>query len=176
MTFKTFFQQNIKVFMLPLQPHLKCNIAQISCLVGCTIFNHLLNVSVPQFKLYGHEMSQTIANDKRDYLNPSTMIKIAKNNQVVFKSFAEPLNDGQIPIQSNCPDLTAILTLLALCLAGTTTCLLVYLFAKVLKLSCFVLVFQLSQQAKALAPTLPFFFSMKLLTGGHSFKHGCFPI
>lgn len=84
-----------------------------------------LNVTVPQFKIYNHEMSKVLADDVKNHLNLSKMVEIAKNDDIVFQTLAEPLLDGQLAIQSDWPDVNGILTLVALSFAVATTFVLV---------------------------------------------------
>ena len=122
-----------------------------------TTFTNPLKVSVPEFKLYGHEMSNILANDAKDHLNLSTMVELAKDDQVVFQSLTEPLLDGQIPLPTVWPDTNGILALIAVSLTGLISFLLVYLLCKVNKLSATIMLLQLNEQVRASTTVLPSF-------------------
>lgn len=122
-----------------------------------TTFLTPLNVSVPNFKLYNHQMSHILADDEKNHLNLTTMVEIAKNDDIVFQTLAEPILDGQIAIQSDWPDFNGILILVALSFAAATTILLFWLFFKVRKMAALLLILQQSHKVKALQTTLPSF-------------------
>lgn len=120
-------------------------------------FQNPLNVSVPQFRVYQHKMSDVLTADERNHLNLSKMVEIAKNDGIVFQTLAEPILDGHIAIQSNWPDLNGILVLIAVCLGGLTLFFLIYLFFKVKKLAAALIILQQTVKVKALPSTLPSF-------------------
>ena len=74
-----------------------------------TTYEHPLNVSVPNFKIYQHCMHTIIADDKNSHLSLSRMTDQVKNDQVKFQSLTEPLLEGQIKIEKQWPDLNAFL-------------------------------------------------------------------
>ena len=64
-----------------------------------TTYENTLNVSVPNFKIYQHDMHPIIADDKNSHLSLSRMTDQVKNDQVIFQSLTEPLLEGQIQIE-----------------------------------------------------------------------------
>lgn len=116
-----------------------------------------LNVTVPQFNIYNHEMSKVLADDVKNHLNLSKMVEIAKNDDIVFQTLAEPILDGQLAIKADWPDFNGILTLVALSFAVATTVVLVWMFFKLRRLSAALIVLQQIQNVKALHTTLPSF-------------------
>ena len=66
-----------------------------------TTFQKLLNVSIPSFKIYDHEINQVLANDTKAHLNLRKMADNAKNDEIIFKSLSEPMLDGQLAINAD---------------------------------------------------------------------------
>lgn len=102
-------------------------------------------------------MSNILADDMKNHLNLSKMVEIAKNDNIVFKTLAEPILDGQLAIQSDWSDFNGILALAAMCFSATTTVLLIWMFYKVKKMSAALFFLQQSRHIKALPSTLPSF-------------------
>ena len=124
-------------------------------------FSSPLNITVPQFNIYDHKMSKIIADDKRNHLNLSKMIEIAKNDDIVFQTLAEPILSGHIGIQSDWPNLTDILSLVAITVSVTAIVLLILLFCQHQKLAASLLLLKQGTKAKALQTTLPSFIYTK---------------
>ena len=85
------------------------------------------------------------------------MVTKAKKDEVIFQTLAEPILNGDIPIQNTWPDTNGILTVLALCLSGITTLINVYMFYKIRALSAIVLLLQQLGSVKAFATGLACF-------------------
>jgi len=124
---------------------------------GDSTFLQPLNVTVPNFKIYNHQMSQVLANDVKNHLNLSKMVEIAKNDRIVFQTLAEPLAHGLIQIPISWPDLNGILILAGLGFTLVTTILLFGMGFKIKTMSATLLTLQQAQNANALPSTLPSF-------------------
>ena len=124
---------------------------------GDSLFSHPLNVTVPQFKIYNHEMSHVLANDVRHHLNLSKMVEIAKNDEIVFQTLAEPLAHGLISIPESWPDIDGILAVTAIAVTAISSSLVVWMFFKMRKLTAALLTLQQIHKTKALPSTLPSF-------------------
>lgn len=61
-----------------------------------TSFANPVNMSVPTFNLYSHEMNDIMVDDKKSHLSLSKMAEYAKRNATIFQSLAEPLLNGNI--------------------------------------------------------------------------------
>lgn len=59
----------------------------------------MVNVSVPDFKLYKHKLNYILASDQIDHLSLIKMITAAKSDEKMFRNLAEPLLDGQIELE-----------------------------------------------------------------------------
>jgi len=116
-----------------------------------------LNVSLPKFRIYNHKMSNIIANDVTNHLNLSKMVEVAKNDDIVFQTLAEPILDGQLAIETKWPDFNGILTLCLSVVTAATTCLSLWMFFKLRKLSTTLLILERAQSIKALPTSLPSF-------------------
>ena len=82
-----------------------------------TTYANQLNVTIPKFKIYRHNMHQVLANDQNNHLSLSKMADQAKQDQMLFQSLTEPLLDGQLGIKPDWHDLNAILLFITM---GTT--------------------------------------------------------
>jgi hypothetical protein len=56
----------------------------------------MVNVSVPDFKLYKHKFNYILASDQIDHLSLIKIVTAAKSNEKMLQNLAEPLLDGQI--------------------------------------------------------------------------------
>lgn len=122
-----------------------------------SIFQNPVNISVPTFSLFEHKMSNILANDEKDHLNLTKMVEIAKNDQVVFQTLAEPILDGHVTIPTTWPDTNGIIAISALTFASIFTFISIYMFFKLRTLAATVMVLQQCQQIKAMATDLPSF-------------------
>lgn len=122
-----------------------------------TTFSSPINMSIPNFKLYNHDMHNIMADDKQSHLSLSRMAEAAKKDAKIFQSLAEPLLDGQISIQTQWPDLNAILVLITMSTTAISIMLLVWTFFKIRKLSAAILVLQQCKGIKSMSTTLPSF-------------------
>lgn len=54
--------------------------------------------------MFTYPYNQLLAADQKAHLNLSKMVQVAKKDQVIFKSLAEPLLEGNIEISSSWPN------------------------------------------------------------------------
>ena len=122
-----------------------------------TTYAHPLNVTIPNFKIYQHNMHKLIADDKNSHLSLSRMTDQVKNDQIIFQSLTEPLLEGQLKIEPQWPDLNAFLIFATM--AAITVCGLFMLwpFFRMRRLSAIVLALQQPNAARAMSTNVPSF-------------------
>lgn len=84
---------------------------------GDTTFLDPIQVNLPDFKLYSHDYDKLLAADQKAHLNLTKMVQVAKKDQIIFKSLAEPLLDGYTEINSSWPSVSDIVDFVALGIA-----------------------------------------------------------
>ena len=130
-----------------------------------TTFKVPLNVSVPKFQFFSHEMSDIIASDNKAHLNLSKIAEATKNDAKIFQSLAEPLIDNQIKLQSDWPDLDGILLLCCMGFTLLLSAVTVWSVCKIRSLTTALLIVQKVQKAKSMATELPsFIYKSKIKT------------
>ena len=122
-----------------------------------TTYANPLNVTVPNFKIYQHDMHKVIADDKNSHLSLSRMTDQMKNDQVIFQSLTEPLLEGQIKIEKQWPDLNAFLIFATM--AAITVCIsfMTWTFFRMRKLTALVTALSQSTLTKAMSTNVPSF-------------------
>ena len=120
-----------------------------------TMFKTNYNFSIPHFKLYQHEMTNVLANDKKEHLSLSKMVVKAKKDETIFQSLAEPLLDGQINVPQSWPNASDIMVIVALSLSAFSICCLILMFFKTKKLAASLMILQQIQQVKAFSTDMP---------------------
>ena len=85
------------------------------------------------------------------------MTEQAKQDSVIFQSLTEPLLNGQIDIQSEWPDLNAILIFVTMGTTTASTLLMLWTFFKIRKLSTALLILQQTKVVESLATDMPSF-------------------
>lgn len=88
------------------------------------------------------------------------MAAAARNDSIIFKTLTEPLLYGQIKLQSDWPDLNAILIFVALGIASFTFLIVIYIFFKFRNMATAILVLQ--QFAKVKSQSVPSFIYEKI--------------
>ncbi|WAR19936.1 Y068-like protein [Mya arenaria] len=107
-----------------------------------TTFASPLNITVPTFRVYKHEMSNILADDVKNHLNLTKMVEVAKNDDIVFQTLAEPILDGHVTLPTTWPDLNGILNIISLVYAVVVTLVLFWVYRKLGKLASTVAVLQ----------------------------------
>lgn len=125
-------------------------------LLADTTFKTIVNVSVPNLKFY--DMSNVIANDNKAHLNLRKMAEVAKKDGTIFKTFTEPLLDGEIKLNSDWPTTSDIINLCSVSSTVLLCILLVWTMFRVQKLMVAIAVLQKASPCKALQSTVPSFF------------------
>lgn len=75
-----------------------------------------LNISIKPFKLFDHQFSNVIANDRVDQLNLDKMVAAAKEDQIIYNTMADPILDSGL-FGSNSFDYQTILSIVAVTLS-----------------------------------------------------------
>lgn len=74
------------------------------------LFSTQVQLSIPHFTFYKHNINNILAADQQMHLSLKKMTAAARNDSKIFKTLTEPLLDGLISLQSDWPDLNAILS------------------------------------------------------------------
>ena len=122
-----------------------------------TTYANPLNVTVPNFKIYQHDMHKIIADDKNDHLSLSRMTDQVKNDQVIFQSLTEPLLEGQLKIEPQWPDLNAFLIFATMAAICGCTLFMTWTYFKMRKLTAMVAALSQLNHAKAMPTNVPSF-------------------
>lgn len=125
-----------------------------------TFFNSAVNMSLPSFKFYHHNISEILANDQSSHLSLKKMVDATKQDALIFKTLSESILDGQVAIKSAEPDLNTILTFSALGIGSLAIIFNIFVFCKLRNLSTALLVAQ--QISKSRAEEIPSFIYHKL--------------
>lgn len=126
-----------------------------------TMFKNLVNVSLPELKLYQHKMTDVLAVDTKQHLSLSKMAEIVKKDGIIFKSLTEPLLTGEIKLDTDWPTTDNILTY---CSIGAIVLLLILLLGtmfKVRKLAIMVATLQNAKNTHAFVTDTPSFIFTK---------------
>lgn len=124
----------------------------IAVIMANTTFKTVVDVKVPNFKLYKLNMQDVLANDKTIDLSLKQVIKRTKEDNKMYSNLAESLIDEEIQLENPWPTLNDILTYIAFGLTIFNTIWLIYLFGKFKTLATALL---LTKSANA-APTFYF--------------------
>lgn len=142
---------------LALLQHFFSDNERIENIMADTTFHSAINLTIPQFEFYQHDISNVLVADHKAHLNLSKMADATKQDAKIFQSLAEPLLDNQIQLQTNWPDMDSILIF---CTMGMTALLSVITFwsvCKLRKLSASILLLQNAQMARSFPTELPSF-------------------
>lgn len=118
-------------------------------ILGDTTFLDPIQVNLPDFKIYSHDYNQFLAEDQKVHLNLTKMVNVAKKDQVIFKSLAEPLLEGNIAIDSSCPTVSDIVDFVALGIAILAILAFIFMFFKVRKILAIISILQQVKQVKS---------------------------
>ena len=125
------------------------NDTTLKSIFGDSTFLNPIQVNLPDFKMYTHSYNQFLAADQKAHLNLSKMVQVAKKDQVIFKSLAEPLLEGNIEISSSWPNTSDILNIVAIGLAILAIFGVIFTIFKVRKLLVIITVLQQVNSAKS---------------------------
>jgi hypothetical protein len=121
---------------------------------GNTTYPRPLNITVPYFHIYNNTYSTFLAQDKEDHLSLRRMAEAAKRNSMIFRTMAEPLVMGKIPIQSSFVSWQNIVSIISVTLASASCLAFIWTYRRLCTLSATIL---LLNQGKVSASTLPSF-------------------
>lgn len=124
-------------------------------LLGDTTFPSQVTLEVPDFRIYSHNMSNLLAADTEQHLNLKKMALAAKKDAQIFQTLTEPLLTGDIQLQSEWPDLNAILIFITFTIGFLSFITCICLFYKVRKMATAMFILQQVSQAKS--QTVPSF-------------------
>ena len=128
-----------------------------SKIFGDTAFADPVNITIPHFKFYNHNMKNIMANDNRAHLSISKIAESVKNDKTIFQSLAEPLLDGEIAITPDWPATNDILTLAAMTISTVSLALVVFMVFKLRAMAATIAGLTQTGKVKALPTTLPSF-------------------
>ena len=109
-------------------------------------FQTAVNVSIPNMKIFSHDISDVIAGDRKAHLSLSKLAKATKNDAVIFQSLSEPLLDGTITLDDNWPSVDNIIIY---CSIGMIILLTIVSFGVVLKLRKVAIILATLQHSKS---------------------------
>ncbi|CAC5370307.1 unnamed protein product [Mytilus coruscus] len=122
---------------------------KLNNILGDTTFPSQVALKVPNFKIYSHNMSNILVADQQDHLSLRKMAQAAKKDEQIFKTLTEPLITGDISLNSEWPDLNAILIFVALTIGCLSFITCIYLFFKVRKMAIAMLILKQVSNVKA---------------------------
>lgn len=122
-----------------------------------TTFNAAVNVSIPDFKFYKHQMSDILIADEKAHFNLSTMAKVTKSGATLFQSLTEPLLDNQIQLNTNWANFDNILRLCTISTTVLLSVIMLWTVFKLRKVSAALLVLQNITHTKAMSTGVPSF-------------------
>ncbi|CAG2210083.1 unnamed protein product [Mytilus edulis] len=133
---------------------------KLKTILGDSLFSNQISMTIPNFKFYTHTMSNILAADHEVHLSLKKMSAAARNDSLIFKSLTEPLLYGQIELQSEWPDLNAILIFVAIGIASVTFLFFIFMFLKFRRMAIAILVLQ--QVVKSKSDSVPSFIYHKV--------------
>ncbi|XP_063412759.1 uncharacterized protein LOC134695439 isoform X1 [Mytilus trossulus] len=133
---------------------------KLKTILGDSLFSNQISMTIPNFKFYTHNMSNILAADHEVHLSLKKMSAAARNDSLIFKSLTEPLLYGQIKLQSEWPDLNAILIFVAIGIASVTFLFFIFMFLKFRRMATAILVLQ--QVVKSKSDSVPSFIYHKV--------------
>ena len=114
-----------------------------------TVFETPIQLQIPDFKFYNHNMSKILAIDHTQQMSLRRVATAAKQDQVIFKSLTEPLLSGDLKLEQQWPDLNAILIFISLGIGTLSFIASFYLFCKTKKLATAIQITQQIAQVKS---------------------------
>ncbi|XP_069107346.1 uncharacterized protein, partial [Argopecten irradians] len=91
-----------------------------SAILGHTMYSNVVNISIPKFNIYNHSIVEALANDQKYHLSLKKIVKKAQKGETVFKSLSESMLDSTLSaVNTNWPDTSGIVSLVAGVLSGT---------------------------------------------------------
>ena len=66
-------------------------------------FHSSLNITTPPFQIYNHGISEVLSNDMKSHMSLKKMIKMSKQNKLMFTSLAESMYNSASYIQESFP-------------------------------------------------------------------------
>lgn len=124
------------------------------------LFSSQVQLSIPHFTFYKHNINNILAADQQMHLSLKKMTAAARNDSKIFKTLTELLLDGLISLQSDWPDLNAILSFASIGIGSLAILVCIYLFLKFRKMATTILVLQ--QIVKTKSQTIPSFIYEKI--------------
>ena len=140
----------------------------LNALSGTTMYDHPINVTIPQLHMFNHKFKSIIAQDKKAHLSLKRIAHSVKNQDVIFESLTESLLDGEIDINSSWFDLKSILIIVSLGVSALAVAASITMFLKIKTLTAMVLVLQNVAYVKA-APLPSFNYVMPVTPATTSF-------
>lgn len=122
-----------------------------------TTFKSIVNVTVPEIKLYKHKMSDIIAADMKSHLSLSKMAAAAKKSAVIYQSLTEPLLEGDINLDSQWPTTDNIFVYCSVAAIVVLTVFLIGTILKVRKLAVVVATLQNVKKCDSFVTNVPSF-------------------
>lgn len=115
-----------------------------------TTFDQPLDIKIPPFQIFEHNISSLVSNDIQDRLNLQHMIQRAKDNEAIFQTLSDPIYSGEWikPTKSFWQDYQQILLSISSFFAIVATIFSIYLYFKMRMLTASFLAFSLATQPR----------------------------
>ncbi|XP_033728641.1 uncharacterized protein LOC117317810 [Pecten maximus] len=134
--------------------------SQHASIFGDTSYPDFVRVKIPDVNIYNHSFTEKLATDQKYHLSLKKIVKTAKKGEIVFKSLAESMLEGQIPFTSGTwPDTSGVIALVGTAISGIAIILIFCLYSKLRKISAMMLLVQKAHtvQTVTVSPQIPSF-------------------
>lgn len=127
---------------------------ELTHITGDTLFEEPMDIKIPGFNIYQHNLSNVLSNDHKQHLNLMKMAEATKSEQQIYQSLADSLAAENFNDLSSSawPLSTKVTSYLALGLATLATSLCIYLGLKLRSLTSMLILLQNAKPVQ-LAPT-----------------------
>ncbi|KAK3105717.1 hypothetical protein FSP39_004121 [Pinctada imbricata] len=125
---------------------------------GDTVFQNLVDMKIPDFKIFNHSFSKYLANDHQHHLSLKRLAQTAKKDEMAFRSLSESMLAGQIDFAiDSWPDTSGIIAIVASGVAGLSLAFGIWTFFKIRTLTSALLLLQASHPSSAFVTARPNF-------------------
>lgn len=118
------------------------NESRLMSTLGDTLYPNPIESMVPQFKIYNHNFTDVLVDDRSYHLSLKKLAKAAKKDAVAFRSLTEPLLNGDIVLDTDWLDTRSVMLYVTMISAILATIGCILLFCKIKKLATALAVLQ----------------------------------
>ena len=131
------------------------NESELKNITAETTFTSALNITTPPFQIYNHGISEILTNDKQAHMSLKKMIKMSKQNKLMFTSLADSMFNTASYVQESFP-LELLLSILGTVLATAALILFLLIYRKYRFINAVIVANALIPKTNSL-PTFPSF-------------------